>query len=246
MRVVVLQEKTLVSTGKVRDEIGECRAEVPLGSTWGWEVVTRWPCVHPLSASHHPCESFVVPTLAGCLSVLLSLSGILAGPGEFCHLVWWEFGDFGSPALTRRGWQKMARLVHLPLLVAGCHIISLSSRLESRGQGSMNTQMVVSSLASPVPPVLPGLLFLGWCALGEGALSLPAGSFKHLFRGGKDSSSTGDQGGSWAPISAVGRHIVPLGGTGGSCWALLPPAMFLPSAMCKHELEWWDFVEKQK
>lgn len=79
--------------------------------------------------------------------------------------------------------------------------------------------------------------FLGWCALGEGALSLPAGSFKHLFRGGKDSSSAGDQGGSWALISAVGRHIVPLGGTGGSCWALLPPATFLPSAMCKHKLE---------
>lgn len=85
-------------------------------------------------------DSFVMPTPAGCLSVLLLLlSGVLAGPREFCCLVWWGFGDFGSPALTRRGWQKVARLMHLLLLVAGCHIVSLSSRLESRWQGSMNT-----------------------------------------------------------------------------------------------------------
>lgn len=164
--VVTLQEEMLLSfcTGKVRDEIGEHRAEIPLGGTWGWEVVTCWPYVHPLSASHHPCDSFVMPVPAGCPSVLLPLLGVLAGPGEFFRLVWWEFGDCGSPALTRRGWQKVARLVHLLLLVAGCHIVSLPSRLESRWQGSTNTQMVPSSLAPPslVPPVpliLPGLLF---------------------------------------------------------------------------------------
>lgn len=92
----------------------------------------------------------------------------------------------------------------------------------------------------------PWAPFLGQCALGAGALSLPAGSFQHLFGGAKDSSSAGDKGGSWAPISAVGRHIMPLGGIGGSCWALLSPAMFLPRAMGKHELEWWDFVKNQK
>lgn len=85
----MLQEETLLSfsTGKVKDEIGDRRAEIALGGTWGWEVVTRWPCMHPFSASHHPCESFVMPMPAGYPSVLLPLLSILAGPGEFCCLV---------------------------------------------------------------------------------------------------------------------------------------------------------------
>ena len=107
--VVTLQEETLLSfcTGKVRDEIGEHRAEIPLGGIWGWEVVTCWPYVHPLSASHHPRDSFVMPVPAGCPSVLLPLLGVLAGPGEFFRLVWWEFGDFGlqsSPEEVGRRW----------------------------------------------------------------------------------------------------------------------------------------------
>lgn len=57
--VVMLQEETLLSfsTGKVKDEVGEHRVEIPLVGTWGWEVVTRWPCLHPLSASHHPATA---------------------------------------------------------------------------------------------------------------------------------------------------------------------------------------------
>lgn len=60
MWVVMLQEKALVSTGRVRDEIGDSRVEIPLGEslggTWGWEVVTHWPCVHPLCLPSSPRE----------------------------------------------------------------------------------------------------------------------------------------------------------------------------------------------
>jgi len=35
--LVMLQEMLSFSTGKVGDEIGEHRAEIPLGGTWGWE-----------------------------------------------------------------------------------------------------------------------------------------------------------------------------------------------------------------
>lgn len=65
----------------------------------------------------------------------------------------------------------MARLVYLPLLVAGCHIVLLSSRLESRWQGSTNTQMVPPSLVPLYPLFFLGSFFRPMCPGGRSLVS---------------------------------------------------------------------------
>lgn len=84
--------------------------------------------------------------------------------------------------------------MHLPFLITAATLSLHPTGLRAGGR-SRNTQMLPPSLGASHIPSFPWAHLLGQCALGKGALSLPAGSFlRHLFEGGKDGSCAGDRG----------------------------------------------------